>query len=762
MFKIANRFMSKHILYWVFLPMVCIQALKVEHVNAQSSEIDSLRTIISKSPDDSVKVNNLNKLAAKYWHMGFTIEIVDIASEALQLARQIKYDEGLAQSLFLQSAIFVELGRFDEMQVSIRESIRIYKALDKKEKIVTCHGPIVKYYIRIGSYDSAYIINRMMYEFYDSVKNNKAKASTLIRLSQIRAFQANDKAVLRALLMALKIYKDTHDVAGESVVYQELGNFYNGQNDEKISKYYFKKQLEMSKISGGHLDYLSALIGLGNVYLIGKGYDSALIYFNGALKEELKINDLTGLGVVYNNLGETLYGLKRYKEAKTQFLLSVDICKKINDIEGLIYPLQGMSLISIKRNQLKEADSLLKESLYLSHKMAQPKLLAINYDYMSILDSAKGNYLSAFQSYKKSALLNDSLLNEKKSHEILAIQTSFDVEEKENEIASLNQEKRMEAELQEKTKFIYLVIVILGVILILALLYILRSRILLSQLTLKSQAEIMQNNLKLTRVNQELTNVMSQLESRQMELEKKNILLQELNEEKDGLVSVVAHDLRSPIAKTLGLVQILSLSGELNSEQNKIVEMLKKVSKDGNALISDLLDVSSISSDQDMQSETIDLEIFMQEFIAPHRLIAEKKNITITIDSKGSGLKVITYVDYLKRTLDNLVSNAVKFSNPNKTVSIKFCTTDDGFEISVSDLGQGIRPEEIPLLFKKFKTLSARPTAGETSTGLGLSIVKALVEKMKGTIAVKSEFGKGSTFTVTFKNQMSASVNKHG
>lgn len=750
--------MSKGILYWLFIFLVCIQAFSVEYVSAQVDEIDSLREIISRTPEDSARVNKLNKLAAKYWHMGFTIEIVDIASEALQLARQIKYEEGLAQNLLFQSVLFVELGRYDEMRVLIRESIQIFKALGKDERVIACHGPMVRYYMRIGNYDSAYLINRRMFEFYDSIKNDKAKALALIRLGQIRSFQANDKAVLRALLMALQIYKKTNDAAGESLVYQELGNFYNGQINGKISKYYFKMQLEMSKISGDRLDYLSSLIGLGNVYLMGKGYDSALLYFKRALKEELKINDLAGLGVVYNNLGESLYGLKRYKEANIYFLLSVDICKKINDIEGLIYPLQGMSLICIKRNQLADADSLLKESLYLSRKMAQPKLLAINYEYMSALDSARGNYLGAFHWYKKSALLNDSLLNEKKSHEILAIQTSFDIEEKENEISLLNEERRIEAGLQERTRLIYFVIVILAVILIFGLLYILRSRTLFSRLLVENKNEIQQKNTTLTGMNVELKDLMMQIENRQIELESKNVLLKELNQEKDGLISVVAHDLRSPIAKTIGLLQVLVLCGELNEEQRKIVEMMKKVSIDGNNLISDLLEISSISLADENQAELINLDSFMNEFVAPHRIIAEGKKITLNVDKENGDLKLFTYTDYLKRALDNLVSNALKFSNPNSTVTIRYSAKGNDIEFKVKDLGQGIRKEEMSLLFKKFKTLSTRPTAGESSTGLGLSIVKSLVEKMEGAIEVESEYGKGSTFTIVIKNKMTATA----
>ena len=103
----------------------------------------------------------------------------------------------------------------------------------------------------------------------------------------------------------------------------------------------------------------------------------------------------------------------------------------------------------------------------------------------------------------------------------------------------------------------------------------------------------------------------------------------------------------------------------------------------------------------------------------------------------------------LTRIMDNLVSNAVKFSRPDSSVELKLEARPDWLVLRVKDHGPGFTEEDKKRLFKKFSHLSAKPTAGETSTGLGLSIVKALVSAMHGEILYETKSGQGTTFVVT-------------
>jgi len=111
----------------------------------------------------------------------------------------------------------------------------------------------------------------------------------------------------------------------------------------------------------------------------------------------------------------------------------------------------------------------------------------------------------------------------------------------------------------------------------------------------------------------------------------------------------------------------------------------------------------------------------------------------------------LTDQSLLEQVIDNLVSNAIKFSSPDKMVWLRAKKLDRHLVIEVEDQGPGINPEEIPKLFGTFQRLSAKPTAGEESTGLGLSIVKAIVQALEGEVRAASELGRGTIFTVVLK-----------
>jgi signal transduction histidine kinase len=114
---------------------------------------------------------------------------------------------------------------------------------------------------------------------------------------------------------------------------------------------------------------------------------------------------------------------------------------------------------------------------------------------------------------------------------------------------------------------------------------------------------------------------------------------------------------------------------------------------------------------------------------------------------------VRTDKDLLMRILDNLISNAIKFSPFNKTITLTLSRNEGHVVFIIQDEGPGIRPQDRAMLFHKFKKLSARPTDGESSSGLGLSIVKDLVDMLKGSIDVRSEVGKGACFIVKLPYQ---------
>ena len=150
-----------------------------------------------------------------------------------------------------------------------------------------------------------------------------------------------------------------------------------------------------------------------------------------------------------------------------------------------------------------------------------------------------------------------------------------------------------------------------------------------------------------------------------------------------------------------------------------------------------------------MNLEFLNLSAFLEDMVSAYELQARQKEIEIIYENETGGTQFMCDRYMLRRICENLLSNAIKFSPRGKKVRLNLRETDKHVIISVSDEGVGISPEDIPYLFSKYGKISSMPTEGEYSTGLGLSIVKRLVDELNGKIFCESKLDTGSTFTVS-------------
>jgi signal transduction histidine kinase len=229
-----------------------------------------------------------------------------------------------------------------------------------------------------------------------------------------------------------------------------------------------------------------------------------------------------------------------------------------------------------------------------------------------------------------------------------------------------------------------------------------------------------------------------------------NKRLLELNYEKDQLIHVVAHDLKVPLSHMSSLIQIIDPNAEnLTERQTAFLQMIGQSSDRLIKLINNILDIEAIESKKaKLTMEPVDIKQVLQQVTEEFTHVAMRKNVEII----SQILEATVFADkiHLAQILENLLSNAVKFSPKNSQIHV-YCTTTEGkVRVEVQDQGAGILPEEMSQLFIKYQKLSTRPTAGEKSTGLGLSIVKQYVEAMQGRVWCQSVPNQGATFIVEF------------
>jgi len=230
--------------------------------------------------------------------------------------------------------------------------------------------------------------------------------------------------------------------------------------------------------------------------------------------------------------------------------------------------------------------------------------------------------------------------------------------------------------------------------------------------------------------------------------------LRQANSFKSEILGTVAHDLKNPLGVILGRTEILKEmiagAGALDENVRVQIAYIRDAANRLTEMVDDLVaDAMADALDITVRREPVDITVLVQEVAEANRPLAARKQQTITVAAPANHIAMCD-ADRVREAIDNLVSNAVKYSPIGGAIDLLVGEEDGGILVKVSDQGAGLSPEDISRLFGRFQRLSAKPTAGESSTGLGLSIVKRIVDLHGGRIAVESAGpGQGATFKMT-------------
>jgi signal transduction histidine kinase len=231
------------------------------------------------------------------------------------------------------------------------------------------------------------------------------------------------------------------------------------------------------------------------------------------------------------------------------------------------------------------------------------------------------------------------------------------------------------------------------------------------------------------------------------------LALEALNEEKSHLIGILAHDMRNPLHQIKASVDVLRMKNpEMPAFEAKFMGIIEQAVSHLSGMISKILDLEAIESQQvPVQPERLDWAALALKVAEGFAARASEKGIGLEVQAPDGPALSMADPQFAWQVLENLVSNALKFS-PSGTAILILVRHHGGLvRVAVQDQGPGISPDDMPKLFGKFQKLSARPTAGEKSTGLGLSIVKKYAEAMDGRVWCESSPGNGAAFMLEFR-----------
>lgn len=494
-------------------------------------------------------------------------------------------------------------------------------------------------------------------------------------------------------------------------------NSFEHNTDKAIS--YFRKAIEEGKKTRDEDWILSVQMNLASVFYSTGNIDSALNIYKVAVTrfEDIAPNEHDVISTIYTNIG-TLYFRSNTDSAIHYLKLSKKICEETNNYPRLAlanYNLGMAYLILGKKTEAKlELENSLSLYKRLDNKTPQPKL----YARLGALAANEGN-LKAGISYLDSADKVYKMLNSESRTQALAeAETKFGLVEQElkNEILQ-EKEAKAEATINEQR------IVVFAIFLILIL------TILLTIFQYRNKKTVQQLNLS---------------------LETKNKRLDSLVNEKDNLMGILVHDVRSPMSSISSAINLIESDKEntLSSISKEMFTEVSKTAETGLSLINSIWSVYSLENRlNEIEKSPLELEALLKNIKSEFTPIASSRKIEVIFDIQA--IKINSNSTFLEMVFRNLISNALKFSPKNSNVWVETENNETHTIIKVRDQGPGFSEQDQQKIHNKFQRLSAKPLHGEKSSGLGLYLVKLICDQLNINIELNKNYKHGAEFLLS-------------
>jgi signal transduction histidine kinase len=624
--------------------------------------------------------------------------------------RSLKEQVDSLNALARQYSFFQENSRNTTYRYA-SEALSLAEKVDYKEGMVEALDMITYWTIIVGRIETALVLGFRQYRLAEDIGNPLLIARAQRNVGFAAGQQTKSDSLSRQqartqLNKALATARSFRDTLLEASCLNSLGRLCRVEQNFNAALSFHESALGQARAIHNTEQESWALHSIGVIYEARKQYDTALVFARQALEIRVAAGQAFGEAVSLRLLGLLCYRQKKYSAALEYIQQSIEKCRN----------LEGLFIVKVDAHRLLTA---------ICKDMGDPhkELLAYR-SFLAIKDSA--DVIEA-------------------QNNIAAFQARLDIERSEAEKQILLRDNRIQ-DIQIQRERMMTLGIISGSVLLLFII----------GFMIKAVQTTKQKNQQLQVANKEIQIQKSILEEQATEIEIANTQLQEqnqvllaLNSEKNEFMAIVSHDLKNPISAMRGLAELVQqgyveprqvpeILGQIVATADRMLELVKNV-----------LDDNQLESGA-MQFQAIEFDItpIVESTVWQYQMQAKAKNITLHFASEAASSLVTADELSTIQVLDNLISNAVKYSPLGKNVYVRVRAGNEMVRLEVQDEGPGISPDDMPKLFGKFARLSARPTGNEHSTGLGLSIVKKMVEAMNGCVWCESELGKGATFIV--------------
>lgn len=667
---------------------VCLVSL---FVFSQNERIDDLTVKLAYQNQDSTKVDMSLMLIDELFAIKDYKKALLYINQTAKLSETLNYTKGLAESTYYRAQVYSQRNDY-------------YNAIDNYDKSRL-------YYLQLN--DTLGI----------------AKVSNSIGLIEIK--RGNYAVGLKNSLSAIDIFEQQGLKDQLSSAYNNLAEAYYKTNQIDKAIDFNSKALEVRKQVNDRNGIITSTKNIADLYSIRKEHRKAIEYYEDVLEMLNPTNDKDLRGEILPKLGSQYLEFKEYDKASEYLVEGLRYNRKQDNDEGILRALNAIGNLNLQKKKVKLAALQLDEAYKIAQKIDNKTELLENYKLHVALDSTRGYFQNAFFWQNKYYDLKETLSK--------IDQPVFPTEVEPlylNDANSIKDELDNSIDENKTTKKSWLTnpLVLYGALAALAIL-----------LTL-----LLFNFLKNKKYKDTITEQKEKLEQEQIRNEailEQTHHLEEVNQVKDKLFSIVSHDLKDSISSIKAFLDLLKEDSISKEEFRELIPELSENANNASSLLFNLLNWSK----SQMQNLEPNPELFnIQDVFHTKMALVEQKVEDKRIVLIDESQRDFVYADksMVEIVIQNLITNAVKFSRTGDVITVSNQDVNGKALICVEDTGVGISRENIDKLFNANKNFTTVGTKNEKGTGLGLTIAKDLVELNEGRIWVESTQNVGSKFFI--------------
>jgi signal transduction histidine kinase len=638
----------------------------------------------------------------------FVFSIPLCAQDAWQLLekKSSNLNDSEKVNLYLE---FAWKNRGDNPELSIKSG-KIALNIIEKNELFTKKPLALNYlgviYRNLGDYKEALAYFSRGLEAAKRYNDKLQLGHSYNNLGSLHRLMGNGSLAIEQTFKGLKIFEEIKDSSGIAFCALNLGVLYSNQKNYTKAIEYLQRVIDIRKKINDKPGELTAQLRIAEVYFELREYDKAYSIYRYTLDEHKKRNEEIGMAFAFGGISTIYFTRGDFKEALNYRLKSLEINSKINQNVAIISDYCQVALIHARLNDFATGKTYLDKAVALAAKIKSFYFSFTVFNTASQFYGLQQDFKNAFDYSRLAAEMKDSiraLEGLEKSAQIEAVYRN-EKTEREAELAQIQLANK-----EQETTYLYLIIVVV-IGLFAFVFYAYRQK------------------------------------------RKLNHELREINQFKDKLFRVIAHDLKNPFFVVLGYSEMLLDDFDTLTDDEKLtfINNIKHVTVNNYQLLENLLEWSQ-SNLKIIQPkfEMVNLSTITHKAFDLFKHSARMKMIEMTMDV-SKDLMMKTDQNLIYSILRNLLGNSLKFTNKEGKVSLKWFKNGDSIHLEVEDNGIGMNPLLLENILDNKNINRTKGTDGEGGSGIGLSLVYEFVHKLNGDITISSEEGKGTKFSIIF------------